>query len=320
MKTCLLLCLTSLLFTAAARADQAVSFPHDKPIIDLAFPDDWKLKPGDGALFAHPEDDAGFFMALSALEATSADPKAAVAEVKEDIEALYKNVKYQEPETTEAGDIDIMLINAKGKDEDGVANINVWMIAKKGEETLLVLKCISSQEAFEKHAEVGGKIIGSIVSHGKKAAAVQHYSYPNKESSKFSVDFPADWKVEADEKGAFVVSADKMFTVTILAIDTEHIMDATESIGKSVTARYASVVWNGGGKPTTKMDDATGMTLTANEGIAKGTDGSSHKLGLYQFAKVGSDKFFVLNTWAPEKAVEANAEGILMMLSSIKLK
>ena len=134
------------------------------------------------------------------------------------------------------------------------------------------------------------------------------------------MDVPADWTIDADDKGAFVSSADKKFTATIIAIDMEHIMDATNSIGKDVTARYQSVNWNEGGKPATKVDEATGMTLTSNEGVGVGKDGSTHKLGLFQFAKKGSDKFYVVTTWAPENAVADNAEGILMMLSSINHK
>lgn len=320
MKAILLLSFTTLLLTPALKADQEVSYPKDGPIIDLAFPDDWKVKPKDGVLYAHPEDDAGFFITLAPLEATSEDPSAAVKEVKDEIEDLFKNVTYKEPQTTEAGDIDIMLINAKGEDEDGVANINIWMIAKKGEETLLAMKCISSPEAFEKHAEVGGKIINSISSHGAPAVELQTFSYPDKQNPTFTAEVPADWKVEADDKGKFITSADKQFTATIIAIDTEHIMDATNSIGQGVTARYESVVWNEGGKPTIKKDDETGMTLTSNSGIATGADGSSHRLGLYQFAKIGSDKFYVVSTWAAEKAFEANAEAISAMLSSIQHK
>jgi hypothetical protein len=320
MKTSFLLALTSLLFSAALKADQTVSFPESSPIIDITFPSSWELKPKSEALYAHPEGDSSYFMSLTALESTSADPQAALAEVKEGIAELFKNVQYQEPQTAKAGDIDIMLINAKGEDADGVANINVWMMAKKGEETRLVLKCVSSQAAFEKYAETGGEIINSITSHASGGAAKQTYSYPNEANPTFVMDVPADWKVEADETGAFVESADKLFTATIIAIDTKHIMDATDSIGKDVTARYQSVNWNEGGKPATKVDEATGMTLTSNEGIGIGKDGSTHKLGLFQFAKIGSDKFYVVSTWAPEKAVAANAEGILMMLSSINHK
>lgn len=326
MKTSKLLILAGLFLTSALMADQTVSFPGDKPVIDISFPSGWELKPKSGSLYAHPEGDSGYFMSLSELEATSADPTAAVEEVKEGIAELFKNVKYQEPQTTEAGDLDIMLLNAKGEDDDGVANINVWMIAKKGEETLLVLKCVSSQAAFEKYAEIGGEIINSITSHDaggsatNSGAAKQTYAYPDKENPTFVMDVPADWTIEADDKGAFVSAADKKFTATIIAIDMEHIMEATDSIGKDVTARYQSVNWNEGGKPTTKIDEATGMTVTSNEGIGVGKDGSTHKLGLFQFAKKGSDKFYVVTTWAPENAVADNAEGILMMLSSINHK
>ena len=149
MKIVLLLCFANLLVASGLKADQEVSFPKKAPLIDMAFPDEWEVKPKQGVIYAHPKEDASYFMSLSTLEATSADPEAAMLEAKTGIEELFKNVKYQEPQTMEADGLDVMLVNAKGKDEDGVANITLWMIAKKGVETVVMLKCVSSQAAFE---------------------------------------------------------------------------------------------------------------------------------------------------------------------------
>ena len=45
-----------------------------------------------------------------------------------------------------------------------------------------------------------------------------------------------------------------------------------------------------------------------------------HKLGVYQFAKKGAEKFFILSVWAPMAEAEANGETVLKMLTSIELK
>jgi hypothetical protein len=55
-----------------------------------------------------------------------------------------------------------------------------------------------------------------------------------------------------------------------------------------------SVVWNDGKEPKVHIDEAIGNTLIPSEGVAKG-GGYDHKPGVYQFAKTGSKKFFVLS-------------------------
>jgi hypothetical protein len=84
--------------------------------------------------------------------------------------------------------------------------------------------------------------------------------------------------------------------------------------------RYESVVWNEGGKPTVKQDEETGMTVTVNDGIGTHADGTKHRLGLYQYAKIGSKKFYVVNTWALESGLRENAKAIDAMLESIRHK
>lgn len=318
MKIQPILCLAALVCSPFSLAGQEASFPEKTPLIDLVFPDGWKMETKEGVLFAHPEEDAGFFITLA--ESGADSPEGAVEEVKEEIEGLFENVKYDEPQTAESGKLQLMIINAKGEDEDGKANINICMIATEGGESFLVLKCVSSQEAFEEHGDLGINVINSITPHGAAAAALQTYSFPDDENPTFAVDLPEDWKVSPDKTGAFVESADKKFTATILAIDTEHIMEATETIGKDVTARFESVVWNKGGKPKVVVDEETGFTLTSNYGEAVHADGSRHVLGLFQYAKKGSDKFYVVNTWALEAALPDNAAAIDAMMESIRHK
>jgi hypothetical protein len=318
MKIRPMLCLAALVCAPFSLAGQKVSFPEADPVIDLVYPDGWKMETKDEILYAHPEDDAGFFITLAESEAET--PEDAAKELKEEVEDLFDNVKYEEPQTAEAGELHLMIINAKGEDEDGKANINICMIAKEGAERFLVLKCVSSQEAFEEHGDLGVDVINSITAHGAEAADLQTYSYPNDENPTFSVDLPADWKVAPDETGAFIESANKQFTATVLAIDTEHIMDAMNSIGQDVTKRFESVVWNEGGKPKTEVDEETGFTITSNLGEAVHADGSRHFLGLFQYAKAGSKKFYVVNTWALEKTLPDNAAAIDAMMASIRHK
>jgi hypothetical protein len=302
---------------APAASAHAYSYPEGKPLIDLTIPADWQAKFKSGALFTNPKDDSSYFISITPMKTSSADPAAAVKEAKDQTEELFKNVKYQETQKTEGGGVEILLINAKGEDQEGKANINLWIVGQEGQDTLLLVKCISSQEAFEKHGEAGLELIRSIKAHGK-GGSVQTYSYPDKKKPSFVMELPSDWNLEADANGAFVVSADKLFTLNIIPIDVEHINEAMVSIMKKVSAKYESVVWNDGGDPKVNIDEATGNTLVANEGVGKGK-GVEHKLSVYQFAKKGSDKFFVISAWAPMKEADTNGEAALKMLSSIKL-
>ena len=321
--------LLSLLFlVSAAKAQQVASYPEDQPIIDLRFPDDWDLKTKSGVLYAHPSGDKGFFISLSTLKASGDNRNAAVKEVKSDIEALFHDVEYQDPQTKQVDDLTSMLINAKGKDEDGVANINIWLIFRDGEETPLALKCNSSQEAFEKHAEVGGEIINSITAHGGKSnkpasqskPASQTFSYPDAAKPTITLQLPEDWTVTTMDGGFRVHSADKLFEATVTPLNMDLIMDGMNTIGQMITKNFATCTWNGGGKCKTTLDEKTGYSLTENTGVGVNKDGTKFLLRLNQYARKGSDEFFVMSTLVRADAEKANAEGTDLMLSSIKHK
>ena len=320
--------LALLFLVSTAKAQRSVSYPEDKPIIDLRFPDDWDLKTKSGVLYAHPTGDKGFFISLSPLKASADNRSAAVKEVKSDIESLFHDVEYQDPQTKQVDDLTIVLINAKGKDEDGIANINIWLIFRDGEEIPLALKCISSQEAFEKHAEVGGEIINSILAHGGKSnksasqskSASQTFSYPDAANPTITMQLPEDWTVNVREGGFQVHSADKLFEATVTPLNMDLIMDGMNTIGQMITKNFATCTWNGGGKCKTSLDEKTGYSLTENTGVGVNKDGTKFLLRLNQYARKGSDVFFVMSTLVRADAEKANADGIDMMLSSIKHK
>lgn len=318
MKVNTLLCLTSLLFASASMAGQAVSYPEDKPILDITFPEDWEVEPKEGVIYAHPKEDAGFFMSLAPLEATSDDSAAGAAEVKEEIEDLFKNVVYEEPQEVEIGGLSVLLINAKGTDEDGKANINLWMIAKEGEPTLLLLKCISSQEAFEKHGETGLAVIKTIAAHAAKSAS-QNYSFPSKEQPEYSIDFPADWKMENNDEGSYIESPDKLIAMNLLFIDAADVEVAREAMKKKVAAKYASIVWNEGGEPEVNKDEALGLTAIFDNGLA--VDGEvKYSVNFAQYVRKGSGKFLLLLSQQPLKALDKHGEAVTQILKSIKVK
>jgi hypothetical protein len=65
---------------------------------------------------------------------------------------------------------------------------------------------------------------------------LQTFSFPNKDNPAFSMKLPANWTIEKDEVGCYIVSLDKQFTCSVIAMNMEHIGDAMESISKKVGA------------------------------------------------------------------------------------
>jgi hypothetical protein len=318
MKTSALLCLASFLFTSLALAGQPTSFPEKEPLIDMVFPDNWKLKTKDGVIYAHPAEDPSYFISISPLDATSADLPAAAAEVKEGVEALFKNVQYQEPELTEVGPLSIMLINAKGDDEDGKANINLWMVAQKDIETVLLVKCISSPKAFKAHGQKGLEIIQTITAHSG-GTETQNYSFPSEKNPEFSVDFPADWKMEPNDEGVYVESPDKLIAMNVLMIDAADVGVAMGSMKKKVGGAYSSIVWNQGGEPEINKDEALGLTATFENAVAMDAD-VKYSVNFVQYVRKGSEKFLLLFSQQPLKALEKHGEAMTEIIKSIKVK
>jgi hypothetical protein len=317
MKRLLFFLIAGALATSLSKADQSIIFPGEDPLIGMVFPEEWELNSNEGILYAHPKDDAAYFMSLSTLEGTSEDPEAAMLEAKTQIAESFENLEFTEPQIIEAGGLDVMLVNAKGQDQDGVANINLWLIARKGIEMVVMLKCVSTQEAFEQYGELGAEVINTITAYEGDVNLIS-YSYPDEANPLFTFHYPEGWGLAADEAGAHLQAPDKLFTLNVVPIDVEHVADGMTNITEQISAKYDSVVWNEGGEPEVQIDEASGNTLIMSNGVGTG-GGIEHKLGVFQYAKQGAGKFFVLSTWAPMDELEANFEAAQAILNSIKL-
>lgn len=330
MKKSLILCFITLLSSPFVMADQSINFPENAPQLDVAFPDDWELKPKDGVLFAHPKDDSNFFMELSKLEADKDHPDEAMEEAKASIEDSFKNVTYDEkPTEGENPGVTLQVLNAKGEDEEGKANINLILANHTESGDTYMLLWVSSSEAFEKHAEIAAKVIESIEAHGgdtnkgddksSDASDTQTYSYPDKDKPLFAIDFPADWHVTPDSEGAYVESPDKLVAMNVLLIDQGELDVAVEKMKKDVGAKYESIVWNEGKDPEVAKDDALGVTATYNNGQAE-AKGVKYFVNFVEYVKKDGEKFLVVINQAPKKALETHADALEKTIKSIKVK
>lgn len=148
------------------------------------------------------------------------------------------------------------------------------------------------------------------------SAGMQTYAYPSEDAADFMMDVPADWAIESDDEGAWIVSADKQFTTSVVVVDAGDIEDAVNSIKDQVGGRYAEVEW---AAPMRQTNPNTGLIYEGSDGLAQ-DKGVTFKVGVHVFSKDGSDKAYILNTWTPEAALMNNAAGMMGMFGSARIR
>lgn len=316
MKPFLLLTLASAILAPISSADQIVGYPEKKPVIDLSFPDKWEVKYEDGALLAIPsEEDDSFIVAVTPMEAGAEDPQAAIKEAKEAIEEKFEGVKYEELQKVEGDGVVTLLVQGKGKDDSGDANIASAIISKPDAEHLYLMELISTPEGFAKHSAAGLKLIKSVKPH-KAAAAAKTYGYPAKEDPVFAFDFPADWNLEADEAGAYIVSPDKLVAVNALFIDQAELQAAAGKLKESTASKFDSIKWE---PSTIRKDEALGVYAKFHHAIAKAGD-QEISVNMAEYVREKGDKFMVLICQHPVAALEVHGDAIEKMIQSVKVK
>lgn len=329
MKASLLLALSTLLCTSLVQADHTLSYPKKGPFITFTTPDDWKAETKGDSLFVLSPDGGDVIIEVMTMESAIDDDVGAIKEAKSTVDQDFKDLTLDHSEPTAANGLQVIMYGGSGSDKHGEVHINMLILKHPEAAHPILFSVIADKASAATHGAAMGAMLGTIKAAGggankpmaKESAGgdVQKYSFPDKANSLFDMDVPADWELEADAKGGYVTSADKKFTLNIIPIDVEHIGEAMEDITKQISAKYEEVVWNEGKEPQVHIDDATGNTVISSEGVAKG-GGYDHKLGVYQFAKKGSDKFFILSAWSPLKlATGPNGEEALKMLMSVKL-
>ena len=161
MKTQLFLCLALLTAVSPAKADKAVGFPKETPVLTFNLPDDWEVKNGEDGLISTPPDDEGVILEVVELDAPLTDRDAAIKEAKATMED-FKNVKYDDEQKGEKDGLGITILNATGEDEDGKAFINLVLLSKEGSKNFMLLSCISSKEGSDKHGKEISGVIGTL--------------------------------------------------------------------------------------------------------------------------------------------------------------
>jgi hypothetical protein len=317
MKPFLLLTLTSAILAPISSADQIVGYPEKKPVIDLSFPDKWEVKYEDGALLAIPsEEDDSFIVAVTPMEAGVEDPQAAIKEAKEAIEEKFEGVKYEELQKVEGDGVVTLLVQGKGKDDSGAANIASAIISRPDAEHLYLMELISTPEGFTNHSEAGLKLIKTLKPHGA-AGPVQTYSYPDKTDPVYAIDFPADWKMEPEAESVYVVSPDKLVAVNALLIDQGELAVAVGKLKESTGSRFDSIEWKK--EPGVQKDEKLGVTAKFHSGTAKAGD-QEISVNIAEYVRAKGDKFLVIICQHPVAALDVHGDAIEKMVQSVKVK
>ncbi len=162
MKPFLLICLSVLSLGAIAKADQVINYPADKPIFSIAFPDGWKVEPGDQSVSASSADEL-VNMELIALDADEA--ASAIDDAKESLEEELKGIKWlAEPEKGEINGIGVTFLNGNVTVEGVKMAVNCAVFAPKKADKFFMLFNIIPLESLKQHGDDVSKVINSIKS------------------------------------------------------------------------------------------------------------------------------------------------------------
>ncbi len=264
------------------------------------------------------------------------DPKAYAQKLIENAKASSPNAQGQLMENEAAGSYIADFLLPDGEGDDPGYEWNLWRVEQKGDGVEAVQyavripagsdvgakeiiaareKIVPELAEFKVPAEGGDSAASS--SAPASSGDTQTYAYPSADEPQFTMELPADWAVESDEKGAWIVAADKKFTTSVVVVDPDDVEDAVESIKDQNGRRFESIEWSETMAPQT--NPATGVTFRSVDGAAE-DKGVKHKLGIGVFSKNGAEKSFILTTWAPEAELAGNAGAMLQMLGSAKLQ
>lgn len=270
------------------------------------------------------------------------DPKAYAQKLLENAKASSPEAQGLLMENEEAGSYIVDFLLPDGEGDNVGYEWNLWRVEKKGDGVEAVQYAMripaGSEVTGEAIAEARKKIVPELAEFEVPTASddadtagdsdsesadqsassgdTQTYAYPDADQPQFTMELPADWVVEGDAKGAWIVAADKKFTTSVVVVDVGDVENAVESIKEQSGGRFESVEWSETMSPRT--NPATGVTLRSIDGSAE-AKGVKHKLGVLVFSKDGAEKAFILSTWAPEADLDGNGEAIMKMLVTATL-
>lgn len=145
------------------------------------------------------------------------------------------------------------------------------------------------------------------------ASAEQTINYPEDEPI-FSISFPDDWEVEAEE-GVSASSPDELVNMELIALEAEALDAAIDVAKESLAEELEGIKWNG----EAEKGELNGMDVTFLN--AKVTiEEVEMAVNCAVFAPKDKDTFFMLFNIIPIEALEAHGESVSKILNSVEAK
>jgi hypothetical protein len=334
MKATSFLGLAVFLCASLAQAEQPLLFPAKKPLVGFLAPDDWKAQMKSGSLFVVSPDGGDVIVEVMTMEAGIDDDAAALKEAKSVVEGDFKNLTLTATDPAEANGLTVTLYGGAGEDDSGPAMINMAILKHPQAQHPILFCLIAAKFKAAEHGAACGAMMNSIqaASPAKPkakappaaAAELQTYSYPNKQKPDFTVDFPAEWKMQEkkDNGGVYVESPDKLVAVNVIMVPAAELGEAVADLKKSVGERFTEAIkWNGGEKPEVVKDDALGLTTTFHNAVASDGEGTEkYSVNIVTYVRKTGDPSLMLICQNPLKALDKHGDAMEAMIQSIKVR
>lgn len=324
MRTTLLSGIAVLLCTSFTQADQSLHFPKEDPFISFTAPDGWKAETKGDSLFVVSPDGGDVILEVMTMEAGIDEDAEALKEAKGTVDEDFEKLELTPGDAVEARGLELLPFGGEGVDESGPAHITMVVIKHPKAEHPILFSIIASKDNAEKHEAACSAMLNSISAPGAAKAPsgeTQTYAYPDKDKPDFSVDFPADWKMNPTEEGAYVESPDKLVAMNVIIVDKADVADAEETLKKKVGDRFKEITWNQGKDPEVNKDEALGLTATFHNAQASDGEGTEkYAVNLVSYVRKSGDKSLVLLCQHPLKALEVHAEALGGVIKSVKVR
>lgn len=148
------------LTTAASAKD--VGFPKAEPAVSLSVPGGWKAKRQEDRLYVTTEDEKSVIVEVSALKTSKQKGAEALAEMKASVEESFKNVEFKPMQEGGSNNVGLYILNGKGEDEDGEANLNAIMVTNGDNDDLFMIFIASTPEGSKEFGQDIATILASI--------------------------------------------------------------------------------------------------------------------------------------------------------------
>jgi dGTP triphosphohydrolase len=161
MKNCfyILLAMFGLSLTTSAKD---ATYPKAEPVISLAVPEGWETEWEDDLLYLRSDEDDSVVVEVSALKATKQEGAKALEEMKTSVQQSFKNMEWKPMQEGGSNNVGIYILNGKGEDEQGKANINAVMVTNGDNDKLFMVFIAASPEGSEKFGTAIDALLKSL--------------------------------------------------------------------------------------------------------------------------------------------------------------